>query len=135
VAEAQLKSIVIKSVWLAAEDYPRLLGSCDVGVCLHYSSSGVDLPMKVVDMFGCALPVCAIRFPAIDELVQHGVNGLLFERDDDAALARDLKALLQGSQLPVMRQELEAFRRRNWEHEWNQVAAPVMDTLVPPPQH
>jgi beta-1,4-mannosyltransferase len=72
------KKICVDAIWLEADDYPVLLSICDIGVCLHCSSSGLDLPMKVVDMFGSGIPVLAFEFPAISELVKSGENGFTF---------------------------------------------------------
>ncbi|KAM3597854.1 uncharacterized protein V6R79_010183 [Siganus canaliculatus] len=124
-----LEHVKICTPWLEAEDYPVLLGSADLGVCLHKSSSGLDLPMKVVDMFGCCLPVCAIHFNCLHELVKHEENGLIFR--DCQELAEQLQSLL--SEFPSFQGRLGAFRRnlrtsrgQRWDDNWNQNVLPLL---------
>ena len=39
--------------------------------------------MKVLDMLGSQVPVCAFRYPAIGELVVHGCNGCVFGSSEE----------------------------------------------------
>jgi beta-1,4-mannosyltransferase len=129
--EAALRNVVVRTVWLEPVDYPLLLGCADLGVCLHTSSSGLDLPMKVVDMFGSGLPVCAVDYPCLGELVQDGVNGRVFR--DEAQLVALLASLLlepgNEARLAALREGTKAFAVTRWAEHWDERTAPKLRAL------
>jgi len=132
----------IISTWLEPGDYPLLLGSADLGISLHSSSSALDLPMKIVDMFGCGVPVCALDFACLSELVINGTNGVIFQ--NAAGLADHLGKLLEGfpnaSNLETLRASFklavehksasgcknEAWIWNSWDDNWTRVVRPLV---------
>lgn len=126
-AEGKLENVKILTGWLSISDYASLLGSADVGVSLHVSSSGLDLPMKVVDMFGTGLPVVGWnRFEAWAELVREGVNGRGFV--DAGELSDVLVELFRHSSTMLSRLKRGALLEgeKRWEHEWDPVAGRLL---------
>ncbi|KAI1292213.1 Chitobiosyldiphosphodolichol beta-mannosyltransferase [Halotydeus destructor] len=127
ISAIDFKKVKIVLPWLEAEDYPKILAASDLGVCLHTSSSALDLPMKVVDMFGCCLPVCAVHYDCLDELVQNDVNGLHFK--NSSQLAEQLEALLSDSnrvKLNRLRHNLRStYSKLRWNVTWTECALPV----------
>lgn len=126
-AEDKLEMAVIKTAWLSFDDYTSLLGAADLGISLHMSSSGVDLPMKVVDMFGAGLPVVGwSNFEAWSELVIEGINGKGF------VSAADLEAILvdlfggNEAQLRTLREGAINERKRRWDDEWDPLAGKLL---------
>lgn len=103
--------------WLSYENYLDLLSVADLGISLHKSSSGVDLPMKVVDMFGAGLPVLALNFPAMSELVTEE-NGRLFSLKEE--LADQLEAALTDEQLYARLKSGAVAESSNvWDTQWH----------------
>jgi len=93
--------------------------------------SQLDLPMKVVDMFGCGLPVCAVDYACIGELVQDGVNGRLFSSGDSLAtillhLFGGGRASAGAAELAQMQDAILAARRDTWEANWQRTVLPVL---------
>ncbi|OGQ79730.1 MAG: hypothetical protein A3F90_15365 [Deltaproteobacteria bacterium RIFCSPLOWO2_12_FULL_60_19] len=121
-----LNRIHVQTLWLSPEDYPLLLRAADLGVCLHRSSSGLDLPMKVADMLGSGLPVCALDYgPCLGEQLRHGENGLLFS--DSGGLAEQILDLFNGfpDESPLLdrlRCNILGSTRRRWSEEWRDAA-------------
>ena len=122
----EFQYIAVKSVWLEAEDYPKMIACADLGVSLHTSSSGMDLPMKVVDLFGVGVPVAAVRFECVAELVKEGENGVTFSNEDELA------AIMGRLFDPRRKQELEKLKagamretESRWDQTWDKTAAPV----------
>jgi beta-1,4-mannosyltransferase len=88
-----LRNVYVRTAWVRPEEYPRVLAAADAGVCLHRSASGLDLPMKLADMAGAGLPVCAFDYGVcLSERFRDGYDGLLFKTADE--LAAGMRALL-----------------------------------------
>lgn len=128
-ADGRLPNITIRTAFLSFEDYANLLAAADLGICLHMSSSGVDLPMKVVDMFGAGLPVLAYSdYPSFSELVKVGENGSGFETS--AELSEGLLRLLNpdsnGQELAKLKKGAVKESTRRWDVEWDKVVKPLL---------
>jgi beta-1,4-mannosyltransferase len=124
------RRIQLRARFLEPEDYPRVVGSADLGLCLHRSSSGFDIPMKVADLFGAGVPVCALDYGAcLAERVRHGDNGLLFSTGRQLAdVLFDLFEQFPADQKALDRLRTGARRlaRPTWEEGWVREAKPVL---------
>ena len=110
--------------FLSYEEYAELLGTCDIGVSLHVSSSGFDLPMKGLDMIGAGLPLLSVEYNCINELVIIGENGLLFKDGND--LAQKIKDLFINKNINIekLRQGSILNSELKWENVWENYAKP-----------
>jgi beta-1,4-mannosyltransferase len=125
-AALRLKGILADTGFLPEAEYWKLIRRADLGLSLHRSSSGLDLAMKVVDLFGAGVPVCAFDYGgSIREQIEDGVTGFLFHT------APGLAALLtrlggERSALDVMHTRVRERWEVSWSAEWKRVALPIL---------
>jgi beta-1,4-mannosyltransferase len=141
ISKLGMRHIAIQTVWLEPSDYPKLLACADLGISLHTSTSGLDLPMKILDMFGCGVPVCAVNFACLSELVQDDVNGRVFESSQELAdllvnLLKPLGSIHKDSRFPnhsfgdLDRYSKQLLGQCAWIENWNETAAGVIFCAV-----
>lgn len=96
---------------IAPGDMPGVYARSDIVVLPSIWEE--NQPVCLMEAMACGLPVVASRMGGIPELVEHGVNGLLFAAGDTADLAEQLAALAAN---PTLRQRAGHEGRRRVEH-------------------
>jgi beta-1,4-mannosyltransferase len=123
-----IPGVVIRTGYLPEAEYRALLQRADFGLSLHRSSSGLDLAMKVVDLFAVRVPVCALDYGgSLPEQIQDRQTGVLFR--DAEGLAQALDQLREHPEcLAHMRANIEREWKETWAETWKRTAAPLFST-------
>jgi beta-1,4-mannosyltransferase len=122
IAALRQRGIDIRTGFLPESEYRERIAGADLGISLHRSSSGLDLAMKVVDLFQHGVPVCAFDYGgAIREQIEPGKTGFLFR--DAAGLAETIREITTDPHnLNEMRHRiLHRWDRPNWSEAWSKV--------------
>ena len=115
----------VELLWAAEDDYRAILRGADLGISLHRSASGVDFPMKIVDMQAAGLPVLALDYgAALHEGFAEGHDGWTFR---DAAGLADLLDRLAGDGGARDALRASVGPGECWDAAWARVARPVVE--------
>lgn len=93
-------------------DVPDLLKAFDV-FCLPSIYEG--LPLTILEAMAAGVPVIGSDVIGINEVISHNVNGILFPKNHEMALAENIKRLLVDDGLRIrLAKEGQVFVRRNY---------------------
>jgi beta-1,4-mannosyltransferase len=129
-ARRSFSRIAVRTQWLEPADYPVVIGMADLGLCLHQSSSGLDLPMKIADFRGAGVPVAAFDYaPVLSEVLTPCQEGVVFR--DPGDLAAILVGVATGAGDPVSplarsRAWLFEHPSPRWDDEWRSTVLPLL---------
>jgi beta-1,4-mannosyltransferase len=128
-AALRLRRVHLRALWVESAEYPELVAAADLGVSVHRSTSGLDLPMKIADLQGAGVPVCALDYGScLREMIRPGENGLLFRSATE--LAEQLGTLFGGAAegaelLARLREGTASATTQRWHEVWAATAAPL----------
>jgi beta-1,4-mannosyltransferase len=129
-ARRSFKAIAVRTMWLQPSDYPTLVGMADLGLCLHQSSSGLDLPMKLADLRGAGVPTATYDYaPVLGEVMTNGHEGVTFRDPGELAslfVAIAARTLPEDAPLWRSRAWLAQHPPVRWDSEWESTARKVL---------
>lgn len=130
IARLALGRVHVRTLWLASDDYPDFLAAADLGVSVHRSTSGCDLPMKIADLHGAGVPVCALDYgPCLAEMLLHNEESWRFTTADELSqlLLRLLAGFPSGAvEIAAARAALASGPRLSWREGWQASVAPIL---------
>ena len=103
--------------WLTEDAYRELLTVADAGVCMHRSTSSLDLPIKLVDFEAANVPALAFDYGP----VLHERSPLARTFRNAGELAHALYECLAHPPAPDVN-----VRSVTWADEWREHALPVL---------
>ena len=117
------------SVRVAEVDLRAAIASADIGLCLHQSASGLDLPIVLSDLRAAGVPACVYDYaPVLTEVLTNGKEGVRFGEPGElmtllvAVATRDASS---ESPLARSRAWLAANPADTWEDEWSKAMAVI----------
>jgi len=114
-------------------DVMRYVGAVDVAVS-SADRTGIASPMKLLEYMAMERATVAPRSRNIEDLIDDGVDGLLFEPDSEEALVAVLRRLAEdeGLRERLGRQaRLKIVRFRNWQRNAEIVIRAITDESEP----
>ena len=73
--------------------------------------------MKVVDMFGAGIPVLAINYETLNELLKHKKNGMIFNNAEELT-AQLLEIVKNPEMLKGLKEGAQKEKSYTWDVEW-----------------
>jgi len=129
-ARRNFTAIAVKTAWLDPADYPTFIGMADLGLCLHQSSSGLDLPMKLADLRGAGVPVATYDYSQVlGEVMETGREGVTFRDPGDLAnllVSVATRSIAPDGPLAKSRAWLQQHPPQRWDAHWESTARPVL---------
>ena len=90
VTDRDLSDLIEVPGWIASEQKEFYLNTSDILILPSYNE---QMPMSILEAMGHGCPIIATRIAGIPDMVEHGVNGFLFDPGDLDAMTEALKTL------------------------------------------